>query len=223
MKNADGVVGPWSENLRVTVPVAANFLGIRAKPHHSHKGLARESGKAETIGPTPTPSPTSSPSQLRFDLLVPALIEAFSRLVDDGSHWITAGARPFPAAPLRPRGVQGPTNACVDRNRGSTTTRSSSAVQPCRQRANQTSELPWKPGFTSGHISRPDGGGFSQRRQHQREEGVKWDEANSTRAKDNDNLAAWEEYWDEGRHAPFYRLHEQDLSLWQVPFLQDRA
>ncbi|CAM9956871.1 unnamed protein product, partial [Hapterophycus canaliculatus] len=43
------------------------------------------------------------------------------------------------------------------------------------------------------------------------EASAQWDEA---------RRAVWEEHWDSERHAPFFRLLGQDLSVWQIPALQ---
>lgn len=111
-ENADGQVGPWSADLRRVVPCSmgkcADSNGDR---DGNNGGIDGHGGAPHGLSPPP-PEPrtlTSSPRrQHRFDLLVPALVEAFAELIDAGDSRI-ARATPVntrlaqqPPSPLPP-------------------------------------------------------------------------------------------------------------------------
>lgn len=92
-ENADGEVGPWSADLRCVVPCLPRKCGGRSGAG-SGNNISNGSVAADPHRFPPPPEATLRTSQPRqhqhrFELLVPALVEAFAELVDAGDSRIT--------------------------------------------------------------------------------------------------------------------------------------
>ncbi|CBJ33153.1 expressed unknown protein [Ectocarpus siliculosus] len=120
-ENADGQVGPWSTDLWCTVPgstkkfdrrsscgnrkrnASDNRKTARGDPHVAGDATLLLNGISSPdaiAGNQPRPMSESKATEFqpRFNLLVPALVDAFARLAEDGDRWIGSTR----STPLRP-------------------------------------------------------------------------------------------------------------------------
>ncbi|CAN0036313.1 unnamed protein product, partial [Ectocarpus sp. 12 AP-2014] len=206
-ENADGQVGPWSTDLRCTVPGSTENLDrrssggnrkrsasdnrktSRADPHVARDAarLLNGIGSSDAIAgnqPRPMPESKATEFQPRFNLLVPALVDAFARLAEDGDRWI-GSTRSVPRRPPPRRAVASSTPAAI------------SAAPPAAT-ADPTSTQP-------AHDREPHHGASSK---------------GSGSAQQGDTAKmVWDEHWDSERRVPFFNLRGRDLSVWQIPAL----
>ncbi|CAN0342208.1 unnamed protein product, partial [Laminaria digitata] len=222
-ENADGTVGPWSEELvrfspaskknENNVKIGNNNVVWRNDRRHDDppKGSAGCDIGSTSTGRAPGPAPWRSPSPLRplpppplsqqqqqqqqqqqprFDLLVPALIETFARLVDDGGHHHDH---------QRHHHHHRATDAIASVHDPSTPNSAPSTTEHAS--ADDTTH-------TKDADAASTAGGHEEEKEaaRQAQEGER-------------KRMVWEEHWDDGRQAPFYRLSGTDLSLWQIPAL----
>ncbi|CAM9859944.1 unnamed protein product, partial [Scytosiphon promiscuus] len=197
--NADGLVGPWSNHLRCLVPVASGKSG------GSSSSSGNEDGALARAEVPPPPGGTPVLQKRRFDLLVPALVEAFARLVDDGEHRILHAATPTTGRTSRTPRLMPPRPP------------PSSSPPPPYLDAKQTAPK------TSANKTPQTGGMHGPRghpQHHHQSSGARlaWEGEASTPWNET-GRTVWEEHWDSERRAPFFRLRGEDLSVWQIPAL----
>ncbi len=208
-ENADGQVGPWSADLRCVVPAdSGKSSGNRISDGRPGKRDAcsggGSSGAAVLPQPPPPPAATTPPAlQPRFDLLVPALVEAFAGLIDAGDRRIRCA-------------VTG--NTCVVRSL-STPPPPPSPPPPAPPPA-PPSEPPLAPPSAAAKKSKSfikaseaDESAHRLDDHRQKQGDLCWERERETRE------MVWEEHWDSQRRAQFFRLRGQKLSVWQVPDL----
>lgn len=224
---------------------------INRRYNHPRVGAARQIGRSSTT-PAPTsaprhspsplpPPPPPPPSQLRFDLLVPALIETFALLFDDGHHHLvahaTAGYPSTPTASLTGRESAAAAAAAasehasaVSKNLGNR--KSVNRHHYHRQSVSAGSALP--PGCQApardhhrghanigGSTASPTAGAHVTSENTTREVALMTagGKEEAARGAEGEREMVWEEHWDDDRQVPFYRLSGYDLSLWQIPAL----
>ncbi|CAB1112903.1 unnamed protein product [Ectocarpus sp. CCAP 1310/34] len=206
-ENADGQVGPWSTDLRCTVPgstenfdrrssggnrksnTSDNRMTSRADPHVAGDAtrLLNGIGSSDAIAgnqPRPMPESKATEFQPRFNLLVPALVDVFARLAEDGSRWIGSTH----STPLRqppPRAVASSRTAATSAATPAATADSTS-TQTAHDREHQ-------------HWASSKGSGSAQQGETAK--------------------MVWDEHWDSERRIPFFCLRGRDLSVWQIPAL----
>lgn len=250
MENADGVVGRWSNELRVTVPVPANHtssnnsnsnsnhnnininnINTDAATCYGYRHQNRRSKDKDKRTKQNIASGFSTPRHTRFDLLVPALIETFACLVDNGDNLIAktsaSTARPsFPHALLAPEDTTAvPTEIIVETAKNVEHHKDASGERnTVVGKARQTHKTSVSSASRSATRDSPTATleeGTPTDVEHVQKTTV-YGEAGSGEGEtpeEGGGSMVWEQHWDTRRGAPFYRLRGQDLSLWQVPVL----
>ena len=173
----------------------------------------------------------------RFDLLVPALIETFAKFVDDGYNRIVDNAARCgdPSNPQTnlepPTGRTGAADvehaSAADKN-----LRNQHEIYRHHRQSVSAESVPLaNQNRASGHLHRApaeEGGSAATLRAPARPVALNDETQDAAFMPGSLGEAAhaqgerrvvWEEHWDGGRQAPFYRLSGHDLSLWQIPAL----
>lgn len=231
MENADGLVGLWSEKLRCVAPpfIPRNIIDTAAarSTRATHHCIGDPIKNIYTTNNLAT-RPLALAAPPHVDLLVPALVEAFACLVDDGNRRIAAAIGglesppPPPSStvmhPVQMRDESLSDGAKVDQhNLGGVNYTDSCASESGRA---CQSETPRQSLSASEDISPITVEEELHKDAQGRMEGAKSEEKEKRRAVQAQNRGdthVWEEHWDADHHAPYFRLRGQDLSLWHIP------